>query len=190
MRAACLLLFIAGCAAPTSRTAGADLGGDRPDLEDVGRLVHREANRARHDLEVAVLRWSDRLARAARSHSLDMANHDYFAHESRDGRSPSDRAEEAGVECRVEMGRERYRTGVLENLFVTTAYESVREQQLGSRTERSVDWFTPREIASETVRSWLDSPGHRRNLLDGTASRQGVGVAVRDDRIFITQVLC
>lgn len=40
------------------------------------------------------------LARAARGHSADMAQHDYFAHTSRDGRTPADRAQAAGYGSR------------------------------------------------------------------------------------------
>lgn len=42
------------------------------------------------------LTWNDELAEAARLHSLDMAEQDYFSHTSLDGRSPWDRMEDAG----------------------------------------------------------------------------------------------
>lgn len=42
-----------------------------------------------------------------------------------------------------------------------------------------------------TVRSWLDSPGHRRNLLKTTVSAHGIGVATdNEDHVYVTQVLC
>jgi uncharacterized protein YkwD len=40
------------------------------------------------------------LGRAARGHSTDMAQNDYFDHTSRDGRSPADRAQAAGYRSR------------------------------------------------------------------------------------------
>jgi uncharacterized protein YkwD len=40
------------------------------------------------------------LLRAARGHSQDMANNEYFDHQSRDGRSPADRARAAGYGSR------------------------------------------------------------------------------------------
>lgn len=40
------------------------------------------------------------LGRAARGHSADMAQNDYFDHTSRDGRSPADRAQAAGYRSR------------------------------------------------------------------------------------------
>jgi uncharacterized protein YkwD len=42
------------------------------------------------------LESDDLLQSSARSHAVDMAENAYFAHESRDGRSPFDRMREAG----------------------------------------------------------------------------------------------
>lgn len=42
------------------------------------------------------LAWNDRLEQASFGHSEDMATHDYFAHESQDGRTPAERVSAAG----------------------------------------------------------------------------------------------
>ena len=42
------------------------------------------------------LRWDSTLAKVATAHSVDMANHDYFSHESRNGTSPFQRMKRAG----------------------------------------------------------------------------------------------
>jgi uncharacterized protein YkwD len=44
----------------------------------------------------APVRWNEALARAARSHSEDMAGGNYFSHNSRDGTGPAARVERAG----------------------------------------------------------------------------------------------
>lgn len=44
------------------------------------------------------LAWDDRLFQAAADHAADMAQNDYFSHESRDGRTFSQRITEAGYE--------------------------------------------------------------------------------------------
>ncbi|MGG2396747.1 CAP domain-containing protein [Pseudomonas sp. SH1-B] len=44
----------------------------------------------------APLAWNAELGAAAESHSREMANENYFAHQGRDGRTPGDRAELAG----------------------------------------------------------------------------------------------
>ena len=40
--------------------------------------------------------WNEKLAQAAHGHSLDMATHDYFAHDSQDGRTPWQRITDTG----------------------------------------------------------------------------------------------
>ena len=48
----------------------------------------------------APVRWNETLARAAREHSEDMAQHGFFGHASRDGTSPEARVERAGYDYR------------------------------------------------------------------------------------------
>ncbi|WP_202638535.1 CAP domain-containing protein [Bailinhaonella thermotolerans] len=71
---------------PSARSGG---------LEDA---VVRLTNEAREDAGCAPLRVDERLARAARAHSADMAEHDYFSHTSKDGRSPWDRIRAEGYD--------------------------------------------------------------------------------------------
>ena len=49
----------------------------------------------------APLRWSEVLAKAARSHAEDMARNDYLSHGGRDGSSPAQRIERAGYRYRT-----------------------------------------------------------------------------------------
>lgn len=87
---------------------------------------------------------SDReLEAAAQAHSRDMAKHDYFAHDSRDGRSPFDRMAEAGYEY----------SAAAENIAA------------GQRSPADV------------VKGWMDSKGHRANILNCTYTEIGVGYA-------------
>ncbi len=47
----------------------------------------------------------------------------------------------------------------------------------------------PDTPAEQAVRDWMDSPGHRRNILDGAFLETGVGMAVSDDgRYYFTQL--
>ena len=193
MRALALLLALSGCGVQvpgeTAGSAPRPLG--RADLEDVPQIIHSEVNRQRSARQVDALDWSDDLASVAESHSQDMARRGFFAHRTPDGRPPKQRVLEGGVDCRTDVGDGSYREGVAENLYRTTAYESVRERRSGGRTTREVDWFTSSELAINAVESWLDSPGHRRNLLAESPSAHGIGTAIStDDRVYITQVLC
>lgn len=49
----------------------------------------------------------------------------------------------------------------------------------------------PRAVAERAVRSWMDSEGHRRNIVTESFNSEGVGVAISsDDEIYVTQNLC
>jgi uncharacterized protein YkwD len=91
-----------------------------------------------------------RLASAAAGHSLDMDEHDYFAHTSPTGRTLLMRIEASGF---IPNGNVGYTLG--ENIAWGTLW-------LG----------TPRAI----VKAWMQSPGHRANILDEAFRYTGVGV--------------
>jgi uncharacterized protein YkwD len=125
-------------------------GGNAGREDEVTALVNQE--RAADGCRQRV-RTDERLRRAARGHSRDMAARNYFSHDSQDGRSPWDRAEAAG-----------YKRAIGENIAK------------GQRT--------PREV----VRAWMDSPGHRANILNCNAKAIGVGLAFDGDTPIWTQL--
>lgn len=84
----------------------------------------------------------DRLAAAARGHSEDMVERDFFDHVNPDGDDPWDRAQAAGYDW--------------------LASENIA---WGYRT------------AEEVVAGWMNSDGHRRNILNCDVVAVGVGVA-------------
>jgi uncharacterized protein YkwD len=83
------------------------------------------------------------LTAVAQAHSADMAAHNYFDHNSQDGRSPFDRMTAAGY---------RY----------STAAENIAA---GQRTPQDV------------MTGWMNSPGHRANILNCALKEIGVGYA-------------
>jgi uncharacterized protein YkwD len=91
-----------------------------------------------------------RLASAAAGHSRDMDEHDYFAHTSPSGQTLLMRIEASGF---IPNGNVGYTLG--ENIAWGTLW-------LG----------TPRAI----VKAWMQSPGHRANILDEAFRYTGVGV--------------
>lgn len=104
------------------------------------------------------------LAAVARNHSRDMRDRGFVNHTNPDGQRPQDRAAAAGLECRVG-----------ENIYQTPR---------GSLAD------SERAVADHVVRSWLDSPGHRETLLRDRYTRQGVGVAIGEDALYVTQLFC
>jgi uncharacterized protein YkwD len=89
--------------------------------------VVRLTNVARRERRCRPLRIDPRLVRSARNHSIEMAQSDYFAHNSPDGSSPWERMERAG-----------YPNGGAENIGrgYLTADEAVRGW-MGSRSHRA-----------------------------------------------------
>ena len=57
------------------------------------------------------LQWSEKAAKAAQLHSQDMANQNYFAHNSLDGRTPEERMRSQGIGYRSENIIAGYYTG-------------------------------------------------------------------------------
>lgn len=97
------------------------------------------------------LRENDRLEQAADQHSRDMVSRDFFAHDTPAGSSPSDRIKSAGYL----RGARGWSVG--ENIAYGTGH-----------------FATPQSI----VKSWMNSAGHKRNILHRGFSEIGVGVAL------------
>lgn len=140
-------------------------------LSEVERLTHEEINKRRATNGGSALLWDGSLAKVARAHSTDMTQRDYFSHDTPEGLDPTDRLHQAGLNC-----RKGYRYGIAENLAVEIASGS------------------PDQIAAMAVHGWMDSLGHRRNLLDRQYATTGIGASygVWEGRkaVYLTQVFC
>jgi uncharacterized protein YkwD len=68
-------------------------------LADETCAVFRRVNEERVDAGLSPYAWNVELAVAAQDHARDMVDNDYFDHRSLDGRSFSERAEEAGYDA-------------------------------------------------------------------------------------------
>ena len=138
---------------------------------EVHRLINLE--REKHGLET--LGYDKELASVAKSHSEDMANSGYFSHETPEGLDPTDRASEAAYTCQYRIGNLIY-SGIGENIHMVT----------GS----SVSLWSPESIAETAVSGWMDSPGHRKNILTSNFSNEGIGVSISTFTIHVTQNFC
>ena len=148
--AAALSLTLA--AAPAASAACANAGASTESATN--RVLVRatlcvlNAQRARHDL--GALRLSLKLSTAARRHSRAMVRERFFSHTSPSGATFVDRIRATGYLD----GAQGWSLG--ENI----AYGS------GSRS-------TPRSIG----RAWMNSPGHRANILSPSFREIGIGIA-------------
>lgn len=149
--------------------------------------VHELINAQRQKNGLSPLSYDPFLADIARGHSWDMVTRNFFEHVNPDGKNPRDRGDAAGYPCIRDMGSYTYE-GIAENLFEGYRYSSYTTTN-GVIT--SQNWSSTDEIAERTVNGWMNSPGHRANILTEHFILEGIGVAFSpDDRIFISENFC
>jgi len=189
------LLIVVGCgpvaeAPARGPSAGAEDRVPTVAAGDVEARVHARTNAARRGEGLATLSLDEALAAVARRHSADMVARGFFGHTAPGGADVNARAARDGLACRVRVG-DRTLVGFGENLAQVWTYGRWRETRSAAGVRRTYEARSADGVAAETVGGWLESPGHRRNLLAPHATREGVGAAVRPDgAVFVTQVLC
>lgn len=133
-------------------------------VEEVEFHIEEQTNEERTAAGLQPAEHDADLAAVAREHSRDMRDRGFVDHTNPDGEDPADRVAAAGFEC----------------LPGENIYQAPRG---GLATSE-------RALADHVVRSWLNSEGHRETLLRYRYDRQGVGVAVGEDAVYVTQVFC
>ena len=148
--------------------------------------IHELINTHRAAYGLAPLSTDAALATIALGHSTDMAENNYFSHTDLAGGSPTDRGNASGYTC-MKNYSSYYTYGIAENIFQNNLYTSVTYEN-GVYTYA---WSTPEEIAQSTVTGWMNSEGHKKNILTPTFDREGIGVAIAaDDKVYITEDFC
>ena len=133
------------------------------------------------------LAWDPSLTAIARLHSQDMGANNYFSHTNLLGQSPTDRAGVAGYICRKNFGS-YYTEGVAENIFYSSLFG---RQWYLSGISINKEYYSLEELATLVVEGWMDSPGHRQNILNQQYDREGIGIAIdSDEKVFVTQNFC
>jgi uncharacterized protein YkwD len=150
--AGALTLFLAAAPAASASSACENAGASTETATKRAlvraTLCVLNGERARNDL--GALRLNRRLSTAARRHSRAMVHERFFSHSSPSGATFVDRIRASGYLS----GAQSWSVG--ENI----AYGS------GSRS-------TPRSIG----RAWMNSPGHRANILSESFRSIGIGIA-------------
>ncbi len=144
---------------PAERGPGSVPRFDGADLE------WREVSRIRREHGRAAPRPDTSLAALARTHSRAMLERGFFTHRDPDGLRAGERAHRAGYAFH-HLG---------ENLFQGRLYDTVSTYRRGGRTLTSYLWYRPDELAALAVAMWMESPGHRENMLSAAFDYGGVG---------------
>ena len=141
------------------------------DSVNLAYLVHQFTNRERELRGAAPLSYDHHLAWIARGHSKDMASKRFFAHVNKQGETPYVRASRKGYSG-VGVGAE--------NIVQLTVWRMSN----GKRSRKSHN-----QVAQEAVRAWMDSQGHRLNILRPAHSSEGIGCAWgKGGKVYITQM--
>lgn len=142
------------------------------------RLVHRYVNSERSTRGLTNLSYDEELASIAQYHSNDMKRRGYFAHKGLRGETMADRYDKFGYDCRVSTGANRYMAGA-ENIW----------NQYGTLT-----YGSEKKLASKIVESWMNSQGHRENILMSEWRNEGIGVNITtsggETHIYASQNFC
>ena len=137
--------------AHAARTCGpTSLLPRRANVQLIARITLCLINRQRAAHGLAPLHANGPLSRAARGHSQDMVARGYFSHYTPEGASPFARILRAGYTAR------RRACAMGENIAAGTG---------------------PLSTPASIVRMWMNSPGHRENILSPAYRDTGVGVA-------------
>ncbi|WP_049984824.1 CAP domain-containing protein [Halobellus rufus] len=151
----------------------------------VERLTHEAVNNVRSVRDLPTLQADRDLRHIARRHSLDMSDRQFVGHSTPTGTSLGDRYERYDYDCRAPMESPgRYATGG----------ENIALLHLGVPSKRSdgktMTYETAEELAHGAVWGWMNSPGHRENLLRSYWRREGIGATIDGTSVYITQNFC
>ena len=148
------------------------------DAERLEGEVYRQVNVFRVGEGISALKWSPRLAQAARAHSEELAVYGQLSHESPSNPrvGPEDRALLVGLSFRA--------------LAENVAMEPLVRVQWESGRQELYTWA---EVAANVARGWAESPPHRENLLRKDLRETGLGAALSTQgdapRVYLTEDL-
>jgi len=154
----------------------------------VERRVHYYINQEREKQGLPRLSFDTELREIARGHSSDMAKREYFAHESPSGADMEDRYENAGYRCRTIKSRTGSRTVYAaggENIAQT-----YWQQEIVTESGDTKYFDTNDELARGIVEQWMNSPRHRKNILQPYWNSEGIGLYKKNQQIYATQNFC
>jgi uncharacterized protein YkwD len=132
--------------------------------------------RSSYGLEALVL--DSALSQISQDHSDDMAENDYFSHINLDGETPTDRAIAADYNVVKYLGDGYYSTGIGENIAKMPTGNVIGIGHVSDDAE---------SIAKAIVDAWMDSDGHRANILNSQYTNMGIGVAFDGTYYIATQ---
>ena len=145
---------------------------DTPGASALEKRVHELVNDYREQNSLQKLSWDEDLASIARNYSETLSRMGYLSHTGPRGGNFSTRYAQAGYNCSIQT-TSGYTYFGGENLFYISYFGG------------------DNQTAYETVDSWMNSPGHRSNILSGIWGREGIGAYISENgKVYVTQNFC
>ena len=173
----------------TSNLEGAGASITVTDIYPQGSLenmILQKINQERTSRGLGALTENIKLDTAARRHSEDMAIRNFFDHTNPDGIGPNERASAAGYPLRRPAPGGGYFYGVGENIIKYPVISSVGIIWFIPYAIPRVAWYDNNAMADALVQSWMDSPGHRANILDPDYVEIGIGCTWKTETVYST----
>jgi len=152
---------------------------------NLAKTIHAWINKMRKKHGLNSLSWNDALGRIALKHSRDMASRNYLDHVTPEGKTFPWRYRLDGYSCEIRIGNQIHAGA--ENIALGHLYNS-------TTTENGITyyhWNSEQEIARRIVNGWMDSSGHRENILTSYWRQEGIGIEIGPgNKIYITQNFC
>jgi uncharacterized protein YkwD len=140
----------------------------------VERYVWRFTNEERSKNGLSRIEYAPRIVDPARGHAQNMARHNYVGHTQPNGETAKERYSSV---CRYPG----------ENAIGAWYKRDYEDRKTGN----SYYSDSERELAKHLVVRWMNSTGHRENILRTRWKEMGVGVYKRDDgKVFAAQTFC
>lgn len=134
-----------------------------PSVDEVEASISKLVNSARQENGLGQVEEDPILKEIARQHSEEMATLNYFSHVS-----PVEEFRSLGQRMRL---RHHFSLQFSENLHQTEGLAYAK-------------------LPADALQGWLDSPVHRKNMLNPAYNRVGTGVAFKGRLALVTQIFC
>ena len=144
---------------------------------EIEPLILKYTNQERSSRGLPELASDSKLQIIARDHSRDMAVNNFFNHVNPAGEDPTARAARHGYPTTKNFGS-YYMVGIGEN---------IGDMAVGNVEGIGLVPNDANAIAKAMVNQWMNSPGHRANILNAQYSRLGAGVYPHGQGYLITQ---
>ncbi len=133
-------------------------------IASLGLMIYQLINVERTNQGLSPLQIDATLTSLAEEHSKEMVNYDYFSHDRMPGSRPFDWGLDPGA-------------GRGENIFMMPQQLIIPGPIL-----------SPERLAHEIVQGWMESLGHRENILTSFFTHTGIGIVKSSIYYYVTQM--